>query len=200
MTELTDSHGTSDREAGMGLIELVIAAIISLIVLGGIATILVNSWLTQSDVLSTSEATNRGQLVSSTLEKAMRNAVYFEIHGGGSEVWVRTTFDKDLNGDGVVDDELHCQAFHIANGVAEMKSDNLDVASAAWSTWLDVTDYGAFVVNVQAPSVGAFRQTPTTGAGTTLFYSFSVATDSAPVKFAGEVSIRAGEAGDGGCW
>jgi prepilin-type N-terminal cleavage/methylation domain-containing protein len=183
-------------DAGLSLIELIVAVVVSTIVLAGIATVFVNSWLAQSDVLSTSEATNRGQLVSSAVEKAMRNALHFEVFEGavtqanGSELRVRTTLPGDLE----------CQAFHVADGVAEMKSSNSRVDLAGWGSWLDVTNYDAFVVNVKAPTTGAFRQTPTTGAGTTLTYDFAVRTDSAPVKFTGEVSIRAAEAGTGGCW
>jgi Tfp pilus assembly protein PilW len=183
-------------DAGLSLIELIVSVVVSIIVLVGIATVFVNSWLTQSDVLSTSEATNRGQLVSSAVEKAMRNALYFEVLEGsvqqasGSELRVRTT----LAG------ELECQAFHIADGVAEMKSSDSDVHLATWGSWLDVTNYDAFVVNVNAPGVGTFSQTPTTGVGTTLIYNFAVDTDSAPVNFNGEVSVRAGETGNGGCW
>jgi Tfp pilus assembly protein PilW len=185
---------------GFSLVELIVAIAVSMIVFAGIATVLVNSWLAQKNVLSTSEATNRGQLVSSSIEKAMRNARYFEVHNSGSELWVRTTFDKDANNDGVVDDDRHCQMFHIADGVAEMKSSNADVDLAAWGSWLDVTNYDAFVVNVKAPTAGAFGQTPSTGVGTSLTYNFSVRTDSAPVRFSGEASIRAGEVGNGGCW
>jgi hypothetical protein len=126
----------------------------------------------------------------------MRNALYFEVleagvkQVNGSELRVRTT----LAG------ELECQAFHIADGVAEMKSSNADVNLATWGSWLDVTNYDAFVVNVEAPGAGTFSQTPTTGVGTTLTYNFAVETDSAPVNFNGAVSVRAGEAGNGGCW
>jgi Tfp pilus assembly protein PilW len=187
-------------DAGLSLIELVVAIVVSMIVFAGIATVLVNSWLAQKNVLSTSEATNRGQIVSSSIERAMRNALYFEVHNSGSELWVRTTFDKDGNSDGVVDDDRHCQMFQIVDGVAAMKSSNADVDLDAWGSWLDVTNYDAFVVNVTTPSAGAFGQTPTTGVGTTLTYDFSVRTDSAPVKFSGQASIRAGEVGNGGCW
>ena len=113
-------------EMGLSLIELIVGILVSSIILVAIATVLINSWLTQSDVLSTSEATNRGQVVSSSIERAMRNALYFEA--SGSELWVRTTFA----------DERHCQAFRIAEGVAEMKSDSTSVAAGAWGRWLDV--------------------------------------------------------------
>ena len=75
--------GGRGKDAGLSLIELIVSVVVSMIVLAGIATVFVNSWLAQSDVLSTSEATNRGQLVGSAVEKAMRNALYFEVLEGG---------------------------------------------------------------------------------------------------------------------
>ena len=53
----------------------------------------------QNDVLSTSEATNRGQLVSSSVEKAMRNALYLEVEvtAADRELWVHTSFDDGLD-------------------------------------------------------------------------------------------------------
>lgn len=179
-----------EADAGLTLIELIVGIVVSTIVLAAVGTIFINSWLTQNDVLSTSEATNRGQLMGSSIEKAMRNALYFEVKASGSELWVRTTFS----------DSRHCQAFRVSDGMAETKSDATSVAAGPWGTWLDVADYDSFEVNVVVPAAGAFTQTPSTGTGTSLDYDFSVDTDSAPVQFSGDVSIRAGEAGNGGCW
>src|SRR6186713_108319 len=61
-------------DAGLGLIELIVALLVSSVVLIAVATILVNSWLTQQDVTSTTEATTRGQLIGQNIERAMRNA------------------------------------------------------------------------------------------------------------------------------
>lgn len=192
----TEVWKRADDDSGLSLIELIIGIVVSTVVLVGIASVLVNSWLAQSDVLSTSEATNRGQIVGSSIEKAMRNALYFEVLEGGvkqasgSELRVHTTLDGDFK----------CQAFHIADGVADMRFSDSRVDLAAWGSWLDASDYGLFAVNVEVPAAGGFSQTPTAGVGSTLAYEFSVETDSAPVNFAGEVSIRAAEAGNGGCW
>ena len=73
MTVASGPHGRSTT--GITLIELIVGILVSTIVLIGVGSILIGAWLTQSDVLSTSEATNRGQLVSSAVEKAMRNGL-----------------------------------------------------------------------------------------------------------------------------
>lgn len=183
-------------EAGLSLIELIVAMIVSIIVLVGVATILINSLLTQNQVLSMTEATNRGQLISTQIERAMRNAAYFEVSPDGAALMVRTTFTG----------ERRCQAFLLGDGVAQMKMDELEVEVADWGTWLDAEQYPRFEVSVQVPAAGAF-----TAAGDTLRYDFSVETDSAPVYFSGESSYRLPAAArtrgivdptdpDGGCW
>jgi type II secretory pathway pseudopilin PulG len=187
---LGSGSSAEQDDDGLGIVELIVAIAVSTIILFGIASVLINSWLAQSDVLSMSQATNRGQIVSTSIERAMRNALYFEVQSSGSELWVRTAFD----------DDRRCQAFHIDDGVAEMKTHATSVSTEAWSRWLDVAEYDQFQVNVTSPALGVFTQTPAAATGATLDYDFEVKTDSAPVQFSGVISIRAGEVGAGGCW
>ena len=84
-----DTDDAAGDQAGVTLIELIVGILVSTIVLIGVGTILVNAWLTQNDVLSTSEATNRGQLLSSAVEKAMRNGLYFDVSAEGRFSWCR---------------------------------------------------------------------------------------------------------------
>ncbi len=60
-----------------------------------IATIFVNSWRTQEQVTSVTQATNRGQVVGSTIERAMRNALYFDVTESGTVLRVRTSLDGE---------------------------------------------------------------------------------------------------------
>jgi Tfp pilus assembly protein PilW len=172
---------------GLGLIELLVGILVSTIVLIGVGTILVNSWLTQSDVLSTSEATNRGQLVSSSVEKAMRNALFFDVRPGGTELVVHTSFTGNRQ----------CQAFHLADDIAEMKTSEIDIDLQAWGTWLEAdTDRGWQALVAQSGSTPFFVKT-----GETLTYTFDIETDSAPVRFRGEASTRSvGTWGSSPCW
>lgn len=184
----TEPRGRGDD--GLSLIEMIVGVVVSSLVLIGIGTVIVNSWLAQNNVLSTSEATNRGQLVASAIERSMRNAEYFEVKASGSQLWVRTSFD----------DERHCQAFQIYDGVAATMRHATSLSSETWRPMLDATDYDRFIVNLKVPVAGAFTQKPPTGIGSVLEYDFEVVTESAPVQFSGEVSVRAVQAGNGGCW
>ena len=76
---------------------MIVALLVSTVVLIAVATILVNSWLTQQDVTSTTEATNRGQLIGQSIERAMRNAVAFDISPDGRMLRVHTTLGGDAN-------------------------------------------------------------------------------------------------------
>jgi Tfp pilus assembly protein PilW len=54
-------EGEQGPDAGLSLIELIVAVVVSMMVVAGIASVFVNSWLAQSDVLSTSEASLSAQ-------------------------------------------------------------------------------------------------------------------------------------------
>jgi Tfp pilus assembly protein PilW len=175
---------------GLGLIELIVAILVSTIVLAGIAAVLVNSWLTQNDVLSTGEATNRGQLVSAAIERAVRNATDFKTEDGDTELWVHTVYDdpKDT-------DPRTCQAFDLGYGKAQMKRAATDLGAATWGAWVDDSQQ-SWVVNVaQIDGVPMFQKN-----GQVLTYAFEIATDSAPVRFQGEVSMRITGTGGAPCW
>ena len=181
---------TSSDDRGLGLIELIIAILVSTIVLAGVATVLINSWLTQNDVLSTSEATNRGQLVGAAIERAIRNATDFKTEDGDTELWVHTVYDDPTGAD-----SRTCQAFDLGGGKAQMKSSAADLSTATWGTWVD-DSHQNWVVNVTAADgQPIFRKN-----GKVLTYIFEIATDSAPVRFQGEVSMRVTATGGAPCW
>ena len=157
----------------------------STIVLVGVGTILINSWLTQQDVTSTTQATNRGQLISSAVERAMRNGMAFQVTGAnGSELWVWTSLAAGAQ----------CQGFRLTDGHAQMKTSTGALGSPAdWPEWQD----------------GILQRTTTSGspidffteAGRTVSYTFDIRTESAPVRFGGEASTRyASSGGVNPCW
>jgi hypothetical protein len=179
-------EGSEDQEAGVTLIELIIGIVVSTIVLIGVGTILINAWLAQNDVLSTSEATNRGQLVSSAIEKAMRNGVHFDVNPGGTILMVQTTLGGDLA----------CQAFHLEDDVAEMKMTASGLAAAPWGAWLEAdSDRSWQALVAQSTSTPFFTKTDET-----LTYTFDIETEAAPVRFRGEASVRWVESGSPTCW
>ncbi|MGX5771327.1 hypothetical protein ACWKWN_11285 [Microbacterium trichothecenolyticum] len=187
---------TSRSEAGMTLIELIVGVVVSLLVLSGIASVLVNSFLTQNAVLSTSEATNRGQLVGSAVEKAMRNAVYSTVTAGGTILLVETTFDAP-------GDARHCQAFRLADETAQTASSATDITVPVWGTWLkdDAANTWSALVR-QNGTTPFFEQTNPSQPNGGVRYVFDIETDSAPVVFRGEVrpEWQPAAGGDATCW
>lgn len=175
--------GRKDCDEGLGLIELIVAIVVSGILLAGVATILARSWQTQEEVISVSEATNRGQLVASAIERAVRNGLYVQISDSGSVLRVSTSLAGGLK----------CQGFGLtsdAGGSARFSASatSLGVASD-WPEWQPGIIAQAGTPYFEEPSPGIFR------------YSFQLATESAPVRFSGEVTPRSIQEGDSdSCW
>ena len=172
----------SPDDAGLGLIELIVAMVVASLVIAAAATILVNSWLTQQDVTTTTQATNRGQVMGAMIERAVRNAKAMRVYpadDAGTELRVWTTLGGGLE----------CQGFQLTSGQARLTTTAgsvLPVASS-WGEWdSTVIQHGSepFFVRV----------------GDTLTYTFDLATDSAPVQFSGEVAARYVEVGGSPCW
>lgn len=158
-------------ESGLSLIELMIAMLVSTIVILGAATILVNSWLTQEDVSSTTKATTRGQLMGSTIERAMRNAKDFIVSpsdDNATELRVWTSLGGNKT----------CQAFQLATGEARIASSTSTLPAAG--TW------GDWEVGVQQQGTTPFFQRT----GNTVIYTFQLETDSAPVSISGQAKMR----------
>ncbi|MBW9094081.1 prepilin-type N-terminal cleavage/methylation domain-containing protein [Microbacterium jejuense] len=177
---------TNDQR-GLSLIELIVAMTVSLLVLTGVGTVLINAWLAQEDVTTTSEATTRGQLIGSSIEKAMRNALGFKVAGsGGTELWVWTSLGGARS----------CQGFRLAPGESLMSEGAGPLgASSSWASWeQDVVQRSG-----GAGPVAVFAETVP---GKTVTYTFDIRTESAPVRFNGEASVRStpGAEADNPCW
>jgi Tfp pilus assembly protein PilE len=172
-----------DRDAGIGLIELIVAIVISGLILAGIATILARSWLTQESVTSVTQATTRGQLVSAAIERAVRNALYIQVSDSGRLLQVSTSLSGNLK----------CQGFRLSGdsgGSARFATDSTSLD--AWSTW-PIWEEG---ISVQGTA--PFFDDSVAGV---ISYSFQIATESAPVKFSGDVLPRSIQEGDNdSCW
>lgn len=174
---------------GLGLIELIVAIVVSGIVLIAIASIFINSWRTQEQVTSVAEATNRGQIIGSAIERAMRNALWFDVPAayGGDVLVVSTSLDGALK----------CQGFRFTTGgapdygAAQLSGAKVTLTSDAtmWPDWKSgVAKQGT------APY---FRKT----ADGTLAYTFQIETDAAPVEFSSDIAPRSTQAaGSDGCW
>lgn len=181
MNSRVEDHRRAEAEAGLSLIELIIYILLASVLLSAMALILANSWRTQEDVTSVTQATNRGQVMGSAIERAMRNALDFDVDDAtGTELRVRTS----LGG------SLACQAFLLQDGQARLSvsSAAIPAISSNWADWASgIAQNGStpfFVEN-----------------GDTVSYTFDIETDSAPVRFSGEAAARSTATGvSSPCW
>lgn len=166
-----------DDEAGVTLVELIVYVVVLGILMSVITMIFVNTWSAQASVTSQTAATTRGQLVSSEIEKAMRNAIAFTVSSDGTTLSVNTSFTADRQ----------CQNFALKPDGLHM-SVTASPAPATWPVWQDrVSPIGSSPV---------FKPAGTTG----VTYSFASTSDSGPVKFTGTAYMRNSTTGNmGGC-
>ena len=145
------------------------------LVLGGLAVILFNSWRTQENIVSETDATNRGQLVSSLIERAVRNGVAVDVPDGNT-LRVHTS----LVG------EQECQGFSFTGGIASMTMRS-GALGTVWPAWQD----GITAISGQP----ILEQD-----GGTVTYAFEIATTGAPVRFIGTVAPRNPTGVSSPCW
>ncbi|KRA23031.1 hypothetical protein ASD65_00305 [Microbacterium sp. Root61] len=81
-------------ESGLTLIELVIYMTLAVVVGTIVVSMFIGTLKGQDQVTSTTQATTKGQLAATTIERAMRNATAFAIADGGKTLTVLTTLDK----------------------------------------------------------------------------------------------------------
>ncbi|GAA1948779.1 prepilin-type N-terminal cleavage/methylation domain-containing protein [Microbacterium deminutum] len=166
-------------DAGITFIELLVYLVLLGIFSAVFVTIFVNTWTAQASVSSQTRATMRGQLVSSEIERAMRNAVAFTISPDGSTLQVRTS----LTG------SRECQAFALSASGARMIVSTSPVTSSVWPIWQDRI--------AQSGTTPFFEPIDSTG----VTYTFDSTSDSAPVHFTGDANMRnAAEGTMAPCW
>lgn len=175
-------------ESGITLIELIVYIVVLGIVMSVITMIFINTWQAQASVTSQTQATTRGQLVSSEIEKAMRNAEGFRVlDNGGNVVASGNILEVNTSFTGT----RKCQAFAMtANGLAmTLASSPTTSAVYDWPVWQE-----------RVEGVGGGDVFTTIGSsGVT--YAFNATSDSAPVRFAGDTYTRNQVVGSmGGCW
>lgn len=173
----------SPDEQGVSLIELVVVVAILGVVGLVMGTLFSNVWRSQEAVNAQSQATTRGQLIASEVERAMRNAIAFDVSADGTMLRVNTALGGGLR----------CQAFQLAADGLHMTVASAPAAASGWPLWqTDVTvASGSFI----------------TKSGTSISYSFDALSKSgsravaAPVRFQGTAYMRNSAAGSlGPCW
>ncbi|WP_426325004.1 PilW family protein [Microbacterium sp. E-13] len=179
---MSRAYPDDDSSAGLSLIELIIYVLLASVLLGAMATILINSWSTQKDVQTTNEATTRGQLIGQGIERAMRNAQAFEVSTDGTLLRIDTRLDG----------ARRCQAFWMTGGAAYMTTSATSLPAAITTDWPDPWQLGV----VQNGTTRFFEQD-----GLTVAFTFDITTESAPVRFEGEAAMRTpATGGTTPCW
>jgi prepilin-type N-terminal cleavage/methylation domain-containing protein len=173
----------SQDDRGVSLIELVVVVAILGVVSLVLGTLFSNMWRSQVAVAAQSQATTRGQLVASEVERAMRNAVAFDVSADGSTIRVNTALGGGLQ----------CQAFQLAADGLHMTVSSSPAPSSGWPVWQ---------ADVAAGS-GAFISQ----SGNSVAYNFDALSRSgaqavaAPVHFQGTAYMRNSAAGSlSPCW
>lgn len=169
----------SSDDEGLSLIELIVYILVASILLIATSVILANSWTTQRNVTDVTEATNRGQVITSTVERAMRNAIAFDVSVDGTTLVVHTSLEGGLA----------CQGFLLTAGESRMSlSASALGLTSTWPVWQPGV--------AQRGSSPFFSET-----GTTVAYTFDISTTAAPVRFAGQAAARSAATGvSAPCW
>jgi hypothetical protein len=186
---MTRERGLEDQ--GFSLVELIFYVVILGIITTGIAAIFINMSKTQLSVTNQVDSTTRGQLVSSQVEKAMRNAIAFEVTNtslssgltSGPVLLVATGFSGSNA----------CMAFNFAGGNAQLTSTSGGaIPPAPWPVW----QQGIVQHPTSSGNDPFFAQS-----GSTVKYSFDVTDPNSPtVHFQGSVYMRNPSGGTQTCF
>lgn len=164
---------------GLSLIEVIVYVLIASMILLATTAILINSWNTQRNVTNVTQATNRGQVMTSSIERAMRNAIAFDVSVDGTTLLVHTS----LGG------SLVCQGFELTAGESRMSTSASTLAVPSnWPVWQSgVAPRGSSPFFAEA--------------GSSVAYMFDITTTSAPVRFEGQAAARSASTGvSAPCW
>lgn len=193
---MSTPRATSVADEGLSLIELIIVVLLVGILSSVLVMILINSWNTQRSVTTTSEATNSGQLIGTSIERAVRNAELFEVSDDGRMLRVHTTLEGART----------CQAFLFAKPDPAAEGDAMYMATteaSALPAWDPLLADPALWPNPWTPEkVEPQGTTPYFALdGNEVTYRFDIDTESAPVSFSGTVARRTPTEGTSSpCW
>lgn len=179
---MTTERTRSDDD-GLSLIELVIYIVVLGIIMSGVIMIFVNTWRAQAAVTSQTEATSKGQLAASEIEKAMRNAIDFTVTD--DTLLVNTSFTGDHK----------CQGFYVDSSGLHMALRAPSAGAATgWPVWQQAV-----------ARVGGLPVFAALGSENGISYQFNATNESGATRFSGVAYMRnatrggATDEGMGGC-
>ena len=176
-------RASAANDAGVTLVEVILYVLLSSLVLIATTMILINSLTTQRDVASVSEATSRGQGIGSAIERALHNGLAFDVsaHGThGTQLRVRTSLEGSQA----------CQGFLLTDGQARL-------SQSATAIPLDATTWSDWESGIAPDGTEPYF----TATGPSVSYSFTITTDSAPVRIRGQAALRSAPTGvTAPCW
>ncbi|WP_345802271.1 hypothetical protein AAIB33_04020 [Microbacterium sp. AZCO] len=167
-------------DEGVTLIELIIYFLLSSIVVLTTAAILINSFTTERNVTSTTQATSRGQSLGAIVERSVRNAVAYEIASDGTWIKVRTTLGGTMK----------CQGIYLNTNEARFSQSAtaLPVSPTSWTLWTQGIK--------QQGTTRFFAES-----GERIVYTFDISTNGSAVRFTGDAEPRSVASGSSdGCW
>lgn len=192
------SAETYPKDDGFSLVELIVSIMVSSIILVAVGSLLFNSWRTQEEVTSMTQATNSGQLMGAMIERAIRNAEEIDTGSASTDVLiVRTCLGS---GDDPPNESLKYQGFAVtadpSSGTEHASRDIIRFATSNTPLLADPTSWPEWQPHVHV--TGWDITSPATGV---VNYTFEVETDSAPVQITGTVKMRSqSQSLEDGCW
>lgn len=126
-------------ERGLGLIELIIYSMLSVIVLGIVGGILINSLTAERTVRDSAQASNTGQLVARSVSQGIRNAssIQLVVPTAGEQLLKARTVDAGAN------PVWRCQAWYFGNGEVRVTTSSTTIPTPTalqLATWTLLAD------------------------------------------------------------
>jgi hypothetical protein len=128
-------------ERGLGLVELIIYSMLSLLVLAIVGGMLINSLSAEGTVRDSTQASNTGQLVSHSVTQGIRNASSIQLvypPTAGTQLLKARTVGSGSN------PVWRCQAWYFGNGEVRVKTSSATIPTpvtpADVATWTLLAD------------------------------------------------------------
>ncbi|MGN8025423.1 type II secretion system protein [Microbacterium sp. 22242] len=183
-------NSSTDRaEDGFSLIELIFFVVILGLITTGIAVVFFNMWKAQASVSGQVDATERGQLIASQVERAMRDGIAFSVPSGSTLLVATSSASNACMGFSFVDGTM------TPPGTANLAiTSGTSLSTASWPAWQSG-------IVAHPLSGGGFDPFFAIVSPNTIRYSFDVKSANGPtVHFEGTGYLRSASAPTDANW